>query len=578
MDTRYHAALPNLLVGAGLLFTFFGLAVALSSASGIVADGVDQKFRNHALQGLLDTASFKFITSLVGLFLSIVYALIRKGCLKRVERELGAFSAALESRVPLVTPAALQQETNELLLKQSIHLETFSTELAVNLGTAFDNAFDKRLGEHIAPLTDAMQRLAGGMSTRSEDVIREMMEMFLQRLQGSAGDKMHQAAESLAGLGERLQDLQATLGGAAEKIAQAAASMATGMGEGAEASLMRMSTQFESMLGELRGLAESSRAAGTSALDAVAARIAAAAAGFEAMAGQVAETLAQAAGQTGGALGRGAEEAVARIATATQDMRAEMKAAFAELSTAVGDAGNALRDGGAAGGASLGVAIGGAGDTLAAAVSAAALDLRHAGDAAATALQRGGEAASSRMDSAGIALGTQAGALGGQISGLASASSDLGVRAEELGKAAREAATPLTATAGRLESASDTLLSATQPFRSIAQDMARAAEQIGIAAQRAEAANTGALRLIENLDATTKRFESIDRALAGTLAGLQAGLNGFTDQVSRFVAGTDQNLAKAATQLGNLVKSLDDTLEDFRPNGTSTDGAPGARR
>jgi hypothetical protein len=32
IDPRYHAALPGLLVGAGLLFTFFGLAVALYSA------------------------------------------------------------------------------------------------------------------------------------------------------------------------------------------------------------------------------------------------------------------------------------------------------------------------------------------------------------------------------------------------------------------------------------------------------------------------------------------------------------------------------------------------------------------
>ena len=34
VDARYHAALPNLLVGAGLLFTFLGLAAALGTAGG----------------------------------------------------------------------------------------------------------------------------------------------------------------------------------------------------------------------------------------------------------------------------------------------------------------------------------------------------------------------------------------------------------------------------------------------------------------------------------------------------------------------------------------------------------------
>src|SRR3954471_19318669 len=36
IDPRYHAAMPNLLVGAGLLFTFLGLAVALGTAGGVV--------------------------------------------------------------------------------------------------------------------------------------------------------------------------------------------------------------------------------------------------------------------------------------------------------------------------------------------------------------------------------------------------------------------------------------------------------------------------------------------------------------------------------------------------------------
>src|SRR3954464_10810704 len=170
VDARYHAALPNLLVGAGLLFTFLGLAAALGTAGGIIGGG-DQADRNNALKVLLDTASFKFITSLIGLLLSIWYALFRKGCLKRIERAIDGFLTVLETSVVLLTPAALQQEANELLKRQSIQLEAFSTDLAVNLGSVFDNAFNERLGEHIAPLTTAMQRLAEGMGSRNEDAL-----------------------------------------------------------------------------------------------------------------------------------------------------------------------------------------------------------------------------------------------------------------------------------------------------------------------------------------------------------------------------------------------------------------------
>jgi hypothetical protein len=37
--------------------------------------------------------------------------------------------------------------------------------------------------------------------------------------------------------------------------------------------------------------------------------------------------------------------------------------------------------------------------------------------------------------------------------------------------------------------------------------------------------------------------------------------------IHAFVTGTDENLAKAATQLGNLVKGLQDTLDEFDPMG-----------
>ena len=160
--------------------------------------------------------------------------------MKRIERAIDGFLTVLETRVPLLTPAALQQEANELLKRQSIQLETFSTDLAVNLGSVFDNAFNERLGEHIAPLTNAMQRLADGIGSRNEDALKAMLDTFVQRLQGGTGDRMQEVTESLAGLSSRLEGLQSGLGDAAVRMAQSADAMANRMGEGAEAALSRI--------------------------------------------------------------------------------------------------------------------------------------------------------------------------------------------------------------------------------------------------------------------------------------------------------------------------------------------------
>ncbi len=294
VDARYHAALPNLLVGAGLLFTFLGLSAALGTAGGIIG-GEDQTGRNNALRILLDTASFKFITSLIGLLLSILYALFRKGCLKRIERAIDGFLTVLETRVPLLTPAALQQEANELLKRQSTQLETFSTDLAVNLGSAFDNAFNERLSEHIAPLTSAMQRLADGMGSRNEDALKAMLDSFVQKLQGGTGDRMQEVAESLGGLSLRLEGLQSGLGDAAVRMARSADAMASRMGEGAEAALLRITDQIGGLADGLRNIVDQTSVAGTNAGRDMSERIEAAANMFEQAARSVSESLTAAA-------------------------------------------------------------------------------------------------------------------------------------------------------------------------------------------------------------------------------------------------------------------------------------------
>ena len=104
-DLRYHAALPGLLVGAGLLYTFLGLAAALSLAGDVVQSG-DDHARNAALHDLLGAASAKFITSLFGLLLSIIYALFRKWRLRVVELRFDVFLTTLRHLLPLKTTAA----------------------------------------------------------------------------------------------------------------------------------------------------------------------------------------------------------------------------------------------------------------------------------------------------------------------------------------------------------------------------------------------------------------------------------------------------------------------------------------
>ncbi|MBW6398950.1 hypothetical protein KPL78_13885 [Roseomonas sp. HJA6] len=662
VDTRYHAAMPNLLVGAGLLFTFLGLAAALGTAGGIVAGEPAQEIarrtvveapvqetasrplpvnsvqteRNRALKNLLDTASFKFITSLVGLFLSISYALLRKDSLKRTDSELDRFLEAVEVRVPLVTPAALQAEANRILSKQHEQLQSFNTDLAINIGTALDRAFDQRLGEHVGPLAQAVQQLAAGMSSRNEDAIQTMLDAFLERLQGGTGDRMQQVADTLSSLGSRLEGVQSSLGDAAVRMAQAADSMATRMGEGAEralgritdqmtgvvealrataeqtravgtdageklsarieaaastfevaarqvaetlsaaandmqrrmgeesqASNARLAEQFAAMLGELRSLAEASRTAGSSAFEALAERIAAAALGFEATAANVAAILEKAGEASGGALGRGAEDAVQRIAEATEGMRNELRAMLEELRTSVGAAGEVVREQATAGGEVLRVSLGEAGTALAAALAEAAKGVTDAGTASAAALREGGEAAGAHLQSAGSAVAARMEGMGAQARLLGEAAERIAARIADLESVVTASSAPFAVGAADLKAAGAAARDAVQPLRAVAEGLRAAMEQIAGAVARLEGTQTTSGRLMEGLTQAAARFEGVDKELARTLDELQKGLKGFTGQVAAFVTQTDSNLAKATSHLGAAVKQLEETLGDF---------------
>jgi methyl-accepting chemotaxis protein len=548
VDARYHAALPNLLVGAGLLFTFLGLAAALGTAGGIIGGG-DQAGRNNALKVLLDTASFKFITSLIGLLLSILYALFRKGCLKRIERAIDGFLTVLETRTPLLTPAALQQEANELLKRQSTQLETFSTDLAVNLGAAFDNAFNERLGEHIAPLTNAMQRLADGVGSRNEDVLKSMLDTFVQKLQGGTGDRMQEVAGSLAALSARLEGLQSGLGDAAVRMAQSADAMASRMGEGAEAALSRITDQMGGLAEGLRNIVDQTSAVGTNAGRDMSERIEAAAKMFEQAAQGISERLATAAAGLEARMGDHAAESSARLSSQLETAVEELRK-LAENSRAAGtEAFTALAE-----------RIGAATATFESTASRVAGELGDAATNTSKAWEREAEQSALRIASASESLA-------GRVSDISAATNAIVSKMTDLQRATQEAVAPLAATANEMKLAGQAARNAVEPLNQVAQIIGRSVDQIAGVAQRLDATQASAGRLIESLVAASQRFEGVDQELSKTLVALQNGLQGFTREVQTFVTGTDENLAKAATQLGNLVKGLQDTLEDFDPIG-----------
>ena len=87
MNVAAFEAMPSLLVGIGLLFTFFFLSLARSQATiALTGEAQGQAQIMKATQDLLGTAGAKFTTSLAGLLASIIWTVFAKNRMATLSR------------------------------------------------------------------------------------------------------------------------------------------------------------------------------------------------------------------------------------------------------------------------------------------------------------------------------------------------------------------------------------------------------------------------------------------------------------------------------------------------------------
>ena len=72
LNLSLFETMPNILIGAGLMFTFIFLAWALADAGGAMG-GVNTQAKDAAMKSLIANAGGKFTSSIVGLFCSLTW-------------------------------------------------------------------------------------------------------------------------------------------------------------------------------------------------------------------------------------------------------------------------------------------------------------------------------------------------------------------------------------------------------------------------------------------------------------------------------------------------------------------------
>ena len=250
-------AVPNLLVGLGLLLTFFFLTLALTQAtSALVSQSGQQADLLQATRGLLSAAGAKFSTSLAGLLASIAWGVAARRRMAKLHRaaedvldRLGRLVPAGGGEMAMFSQLQLARElhqssnqhidtSKELLGKAGDHVglteelleqsreqtgtfKRFETDLAVSLAGAITQAFSPQMEAMTIRLVAAIDGLSERIGTMNQDALQKMLGDFGAMLKQATDSEMTQLRQTLEALATRLDGAGQAIGQGASDAANA---------------------------------------------------------------------------------------------------------------------------------------------------------------------------------------------------------------------------------------------------------------------------------------------------------------------------------------------------------------------
>jgi chromosome segregation ATPase len=309
LNLRFWRAVPNLLVGIGILGTFVGLTVGIRSFETQSVESV-----RTSIETLLAGMSTAFVSSIVGMLLSLIFNmfekwrfgqvnqalthlcgeldaqyLIQESDLKALEREqsrdllsgafedvlLNAFSYTDEEE--RILPAHVLRDLRREAREQSKTLKSFSTDLADGIkmstmtieqlgghvGEAFKDAMEHKLTPAMQEVQDAVGELRSEKMESNEEMVENVVErlsstldnvsaQFQESLTGGALDQLEQTADTVAEMGELLDSFQSDFTSMSNDLKESLEGMAEKTGQEAQQATSSMRAEVEAAAQTMR--------------------------------------------------------------------------------------------------------------------------------------------------------------------------------------------------------------------------------------------------------------------------------------------------------------------------------------
>ena len=234
LNTAFYLGVPNLLVGLGLLFTFVGLTIALWAGTTTIAGDLANDPTNSSntqalipsLRLVLEATSFKFVTSLFGLLMSIAYSIAEKRRSHQFRKAVRQLFVTLDNVFPQYSAeaAAYHQRVRERALPE---------ELADAIAVRLDGKFEAI----IVSIRESISHIEGELRKGNRDALTEALRQLQAQFASLTEEQVEALRESLRMLGNEVQTnsvvVRDALKDGAEALSLAASDGGTKLAEGA---------------------------------------------------------------------------------------------------------------------------------------------------------------------------------------------------------------------------------------------------------------------------------------------------------------------------------------------------------
>ena len=193
--------LPGLFVTIGLFLTFLGLVAALDA---IQVSGSDTLQLKESLQQLLTTASAKFVMSLTGLACSIVFTIILRLSISKIENRLHELCNHTEYLLKFISVEDIALDQLDAIKEQKEHFRSIGMELVAELGRPLREELPLTISQSIA---DAMSPLVEKVAQVGTEGVGGMVEDLSKKFSDDVGKALKSASASIEMAGDKIEKL-----------------------------------------------------------------------------------------------------------------------------------------------------------------------------------------------------------------------------------------------------------------------------------------------------------------------------------------------------------------------------------